>query len=200
MKKFIIFVPLALGLAACSSNQKVHDDYKRVFLDSTTHEDRPPAWVTNGKLAWEEGGKTHFLSNHTIRGDERVTACFDLANMDARESLLREISDDIKGSVDQAETSISENAEVIAGKVRTAEFQGKISGLRHAEEYMERYRIGDTERIDCHVLSEVSQADYLKTKRSVIDKLVETDPRLKEAITKKQVNFFTRKTASEDEQ
>ena len=127
---------------------------------------------------------------HNVRGDERVNGCYDLVKLDVKEAMLSEIANNVKGSIDNAQQSISENAEVILGKVRSGEFDGQISGLRFTDEYYERYAIGGVERIDCHIIAEMKQADYERVKRSVIDKVVAVDPRLKEAVTKKQINFF----------
>ena len=157
---------------------------------SSTHTDSPPAWVKSTKTSWAEADKVFINAGHSIRGDERVDACFDLARFDAKELILSEIANDVKGSLDNATQSISENAEVILGKVRSGEFSGKLTGLRFLEQYYERYAIGETERVDCHTLASISKADYDHVKQSVLYKLVEADPRLKEAITNKQVNFF----------
>ena len=191
MKKLLLFT-MAL-ISACSTLVME----KRRFLDSTTHEDSAPSWVTAGKTAWEEKGKVLLKASHSIRGDERVNGCFDLAHLDAKEALLTEIADDVKGSIDNAQQSINENAESILGKVRTNEFSGRITGLRFTEQYFERYRIGETERVDCHVLSEIKESDYNRVKNLVVNKIAEVDPRIKEAISKKQIDFFKKETPAE---
>ena len=191
MKK-ILLLTVAL-LSACSS---LITDQRR-FLDSSTHEDSPPKFVREGRTSWEESGKIMLKASHTIRGDERVNGCFDLTHLNAKEALLSEIADEVKGSIDNAQQSISENAESILGKVRTSEFSGKITGLRFTEQYFERYRIGDIERIDCHSLSEISNLDYNRVKNLVVNKIAEVDPRIKEAISKKQIDFFKKETPAE---
>lgn len=180
-------------LNSCASGPTV----KRVFMDSSTHKDNPPDWVEEMRLTWEKGDKVMFRSVHTVRGDERVNGCFDLAKLDARETLLTEMATDIKGSLDNAQQSLNENAEMVLGKVRSGEFKGRIQGMRHLEQYFERYRIGTDERIDCHVLSEITKTDYAELKRKVVNRIEEVDPRLKDAITKKQVEFFESRTPAE---
>lgn len=175
-----------LGLSACSS-MKIP---QRVFLDSSLKKDSPPDWVHETKVSWEEKDKVHLRSSYTARGNERIAGCFDLARLDAKEKLLSEVNNDVRGTLDNAQQSISENAEAVLGKVRTASFEGKVRGLRFSEEYFERYLIGDTERIDCHVLGEMKMSDYNNLKRAVIDELAQVDFRVKEAITKKQIDFF----------
>lgn len=165
----------------------------RLFLDSTTHHDDPPAWVSSTRVTWEKEKKYFIRSSHTVRGDERVNGCYDLARLDTKELLLSELANDVRGQIDNAQQSISENAEAILGKVRSGEFEGRITGLRFSEQYFERYFVGDMERIDCHVLSEINEKDYNEIKRNVVHKIANVDPRLKEAITKGQIDFFGQK-------
>lgn len=204
MKKTITF-GLTLLLASCATTRS-----GRVFLDSTTHRDNPPDWVDRTRTVWEKDGRIYLKASHTVRGDERVNGCFDLARLDSKERILSEIANDVKGSLDNAQQSISESAEVVLGKVRSGQFDGRLSGLRFSEEYYERYRIGEQERVDCHVLGEIRETDYNAVKKSILERVVAVDPRLKEAITKKQIDFFStrpgqdsepapRETASENE-
>jgi len=188
IKKSLISI-LTLSLSACSS-LKVP---QRVFLDSTLKKDSPPEWVNQVKVSWEDKDKVFMRSSYTARGNERVAGCFDLARLDAKEKVLSEVNNDVRGSLDNAQQSISENAEAVLGKVRTASFEGKVRGLRFSEEYFERYLIGDTERLNCHVLGEMKLSDYNDLKRAVVDELSRVDARLKEAITKKQIDFFESK-------
>lgn len=165
----------------------------KVILDSSPNR---PSWVGTNTMTWQEDGKLFLKAIHTVRGNERLNGCYDLAKLDAKEQLLGEIANDVKGSLDNAQESISEQAEVVLTKVRSSEYEGQISGLRFSEQYFERYQIGDNERIDCHVLSEMTTADYNKTKQAVVNKVVAVDPRIKEAIAKKNINFFNRAPAS----
>jgi len=184
-KKSLITL-FTLGLSACTSLKTP----QRVFLDSTLKKDSPPEWVNQVKVSWEEKDKVFMRSSYTARGNERVAGCFDLARLDAKEKILSEVNNDVRGSLDNAQQSISENAEAVLGKVRTASFEGKVRGLRFSEEYFERYLIGDTERLNCHVLGEMKLSDYNDLIRAVVDELAQVDSRLKEAITKKQIDFF----------
>ncbi|MBI4404126.1 MAG: hypothetical protein HY537_08195 [Deltaproteobacteria bacterium] len=163
---------------------------ERAFIDSLVHSDNPPSWVSSTKTGFVENEKHFIRASHTIKGNERVNACYDLARLDANEAILSEIANDVKGRIDNANQSISENAEVVLGKVRSGEFEGRIIGLRFIEQYFERYEIGDVERVDCHVLAEIATGDYNLIKLAVVDKIVQVDPQLKEAILNKQIDFF----------
>lgn len=174
-------------VVSCSSTPP---GQQRVWLDSSTHKDNAPSWAKDLKMIWEDGGKVYIRSSQTVRGDERVNGCYDLAKLDAKETILTELASEVRGSLDNAQQSINENAEVVLGKVRTGEFQGRVTGLRHDQQYFERYRMGDVERVDCHVLSQMAREDYDRVKRSVLDQMQKVDARLREAITQKQIGFF----------
>lgn len=186
-----LFITVLCGItiSSCSSTGPT-----KVVLDSSPER---PDWVKGNKIIWEDSGNTYLRSTHTVNGSERINGCYDLAKLDSKENLLSEIANDVRGRLDNAQQSISENAEVLLGKVRSGEFEGKITGLRHLETYYERYRIGETERLDCQVLSEISRANYNTTKQAVLNKLIAIDQRIKEAITKKQVEFFSDSPAAQ---
>ena len=179
-----------LVVTACSTGSKNNFTSKRNVIDASKVKQ---AWVDGTKMAWAENGKFYSKATHTIRGDQRLDACISLAKLDAKENLLTAMSEDVKGAMDHADLDISENAETILGKVRSAKWEGSIYGLQFPEQYYERYEIDGTERIDCSVLSEISMNDYNKTKQTVINKVSAADPAVKQAITKKQVDFFSTK-------
>jgi hypothetical protein len=186
------FLTLAWFFSACATRSPMG----RIFLDSSTHEDSAPDWARQTRLIWEKDGKIFLRGFHTVRGDERVNGCYDLVKLDVKETILSEIANNVKGSLDNAQQSISENAEGVLGKVRSGEFEGQIQGLRFTDEYFERYAVAGVERVDCHIFAEMKQVDYERVKKAVIEKVVAVDPRLKEAITKKQVQFFHKENES----
>ena len=61
-----------------------------------------------------------------------------------------------------------------------------------------RYTIGSDERIDCFELSQLSKDDYDKIKRSILFKVEEADPRIKEQIAKKHIEFFSKDKSKTD--
>lgn len=172
-----------IGMVGCSSME-------RRFLDSSNHENKPPLWVKDLDVRSEDETKVQLKVTHTIRGDQRLNACFDMARLDLSEELLKEVAENLRGALDNAETHISEEAEVVLGKVRSSDYSGQLSGVIVKSRYFERYQIKDAERIDCHLLGEISKSDYRKLKQRIIDKLSQVDSKIKEAIAKKQVDFF----------
>lgn len=175
----------ALAITACSSNPKKN------VVEAGNQENRP-TWATGSKITWTEGDQVYFRSQYTIRGDERVNGCYQLARIDANTTLLREIAEDIRGQIDSAQQSISENAETILNQSVTSDFSGRVSGLRFLEQYHERYIASSTERVDCYVFSAIKKADYEAIRRSVVHKITEADPGLKAALNKKQIDFFSK--------
>ncbi len=182
IKTSAVLSALAL-LQACSSTSPA----KKVILDESASK---PSWVTDSKISWEEDSKVRIKSNQQVRGNERLSACYDIARLNAKSSLISEIQENIKGILDSHEATLSENAEVVLSKSRSAEFEGKISGLRFTEEYFVRYLLMSEERIDCLVLSEIAKDDYNKLKRAILYKVEEADPRIKEQIKEKHIDFF----------
>jgi hypothetical protein len=183
MKYFIMILSVSWFIGACSSLPK------RVVLDSSGDK---PSWTDSSKLVWEEDGFVVLKASQVVRGNERPNGCLDLAKLDAKENLISEIKNDVKGSLDNAQQSISEDAEILLGKARSSEFEGSISGLRFEESFWEKYQVGEAEqKVQCHVLGKMKKENYLATKRAVVNKVAAVDPRLKEAITKKQIDFFS---------
>ena len=162
---------------------------KKMVLDTSTP--NKPNWVDDSRMSWNKDKRVHFKGNYTVRGNERANACIDLAKLNIKESLITEIQEELKGAVDNASDSIREDAEIILNKSRTAQYRGSISGLRFTSSYWEKYALAtDEQKISCHVLGSVSEADYRKTKRNVLNKITRTNPKLKKAIAKKQIDFF----------
>ena len=196
MKSKIYLMPLMLTLfIACSSGPA-----KKIVLDSSTP--NRPDWVDSSKLAWKDDKKIFFRGTYTIRGDERANACVDLAKLGVKEALITEIQEELKGAVDSAQDSIRADAEIILTNSRSARYQGAITGLRFTSSYWEKYAlINRDQRISCFVLGRISEVEFRQTKKNVLNKITRANPKLKEAITKKQINFFEEKrdTASKED-
>ena len=133
-----IFSLVFTFITACSSTGP-----KKVVLDQSSK--KKPSWAESSKLSWKKKNHIFFKSAHTIRADERANGCIDLAKLDTKENLISEVKDEIKGSIDNAQQSISVDAEVVLGKVRSSGFEGAISGLRFTESYWEKYELSNGE-------------------------------------------------------
>lgn len=183
MKKLIIFSSFFLIFVACSSAPK------RVLLDSSVP--KKPDWTKEAKISWKKDKHIFYKGSYTVRGDQRASACVDLAKLDVKEALITEIQEDLKGAIDNASDSIRADAEIILNKSRSAKYDGQISGLRFNSSYWEKYALINHEhKITCYVLASISEGEYRETKRRVLNKITQANPKLKEAITNKQINFF----------
>ena len=154
------------------------------------HKQRP-AWVADPKVTWTEGDQVFFKTQYSVRGDERLNGCYQLAKLESKETLLREIAEEIRGRIDNAQQSISENAEILLNQSRTSEFQGRVTGVRNLEQYNERTLLNGEERIDCFLLSAIRNSDYESVRRAVVTRVVGADPKLKETLNQRQVDFYS---------
>jgi hypothetical protein len=185
--QLLVAMGLVVMVTACSHTVAT----KKNLIDSSGSK---PSWASSQKTAWEEGDVIYFKSRVSLKGNERENAGYVIASNDNRENLLRSISDQIKGATDEAEMSLSENSEIVLGKVRSGRWEGTIYGLRKTEQYSERFEYCKgsdcTQRLDCYVLSSISRADYNKTKDGLLNQIIAMDPRIKDAIIRKQAAFF----------
>ncbi len=184
---YIILVGWLMSLSSCASFT-----HSRVFLDSSTHTDSPPDWVKSNKISWEKDGVHKFKIEQAVRGNERVNGCYDLARLNGHEVVISEMAVEIRGKIDNANTSISEDAEIMLDKIRQSQFQGRVVGLKFREQYYERTKVTDTERVNCYLLGEMSDSDYIKLQRRVVDKVAEIDPSIRKAIRKSQLDFIAK--------
>ncbi len=179
MKKYLLIG--ILFLTACATDQ-------RLLIENGSV--KKPDWVESTKISWTEGDQVFFKSQYTIRNDERLNACFQLAKLESKETLLREIAEDLRGQIDNAQQGISENTELILSQVRSSEYSGKVIGMKFLEQYHERYVSSGVERSDCYVMAGIRKADYDQIKRQVLYKIVDADPDLKRVIKDRAIQFF----------
>lgn len=188
-----VFLVAAVFLVGCGSVDK------KSVLETGNPEGRPD-WVSSNKITWNEGDQIFIRTQYVIRGDERVNGCYQLAKLETKETVLREISEQIRGQIDSAQQSISEDAEAILNQSRSSEFKGRVIGMRNLEQYHERAKVSGTERIECFLLSSIKTQDYEKIRKEVVDKLVAVDSELKAALNRRQIDFFSaNKTQGEKE-
>lgn len=178
----ILTIALLTGLFGCISEPKK-------ILDPGPQSKRP-LWVESSKVTWTEGDTILIRAQYTVRGDVRINGCYQLARLDAKELILREISEEIRGEINNAQQSLSESAEEILTQSKSSIYGGRITGLRFAEQFHERYTIDSIERIDCFVLAHLKRSEYENIRRTIIYKIAEVDPELKRAIRDRQIEFF----------
>lgn len=198
MMFLIVIIMNGFLLVGCSSNKQSNyeksEKPSKVLVD---HSPKKPDWVMDSITSKEEGEHFIMFSKETVRGDQRLNGCYELASFEAKNKMVREIGEEIKGAIDQAIPDISESTDAILSRVSSGKWEGKVYGMSVEEEYFERYRLFDyneadsyKERIDCYVKMKISKKDLNRMKVSLVDELKKVDPRIQEAITKKQIDFF----------
>jgi hypothetical protein len=186
---FSITLFCAVVLSACSSTLPLD---ARIWLDSSNHSETVPAWSRGPNEVWESNGKVFVRASETVSGDERVDTCFESAQTGSHGEVLVALARELRATLATAALQLNENAESLLAKVGSGEFSGRVPGLRHTEKYFERYRISEMERIDCHVLGEMTRQDFDRSKRAILDRLQKVDSRLREIVARGQVRFFER--------
>ena len=175
---------LLLAIPSCSSGPR-----GRIILDTSTSD--KPDWVDSDRLSWKEEKNIFFKGTYAVRGDERTNGCIDLAKLGVKEAVITEIQEELKGALDSAQDSIRADAEIILTNSRSARYQGSISGLRFTSSYWEKYALANRDqRISCFVLGRISEEEFARTKKNVLNKITRANPKLKEAIANKQIKFF----------
>lgn len=175
---------------ACGSKSIKDNHEKKIVLDNTLGGEALPPWTRDGKVGWVEG-KEHFLkAQYSIRGDQRVNACYDLAKMELKENLITEISSDIKGEINLAVEGISEASGAVLTKSFLQSMDANVRGLTIKEQLFERYVLSDAERVDCFVMGMITQSEYQNLKNNILQKMEQSSPAIAEALKKRQVKFF----------
>lgn len=176
-------------MAGCSSNG-VKEQAKTV-LERSTKENSLPNWVSDSKVNWVKEDKIFYKSQYSIRGDQRINACFDLARAEAKEKLIDEIKTNFKGETNSYIQGASELDNQELNKMFVSSVNSIISGFRLSETAYERYSIGNTERVDCFVLYEMTTKDLndlkirMQTRGSTVNKEIQ------KAIDERGVSFLT---------
>ena len=148
----VILISLFVG---CSTPMK------KIILNSSSS--KKPEWVDSSDLSWEKDKRYFFKGDYTIRGDERVNACVDLAKMNVKESFITEIQEELKGALASATESIQNSAEILLTKSQLSKYQGSIRGLRFKSKYWEKYVLAnEEEKVSCYVLAEIDKKSYVK--------------------------------------
>jgi hypothetical protein len=149
-----------------------------------------PLGLLTIKLGGEKEESLLLKGTQTVRGDQRVNACYDFAKMDAKENLISEIQATIRGEINQVSEGTTEIDQIALNKMLQQTVEGSIRGLRLTETAFERYEIKSVERIDCFVLMTLKKSDYQKMKNTLASQVKALSPELSNALLNRSVNFF----------
>ena len=185
--KIAIGLTSLLLLAGCSHGPGYKRESKTI-LDRSYEE--MPAWLSQQDLSWKDGDKVFYKNAYTVRGDQRVNACYDLARLGLFETILAEVRSELKAANDLASEGANENEDALLTKSLSETLAGTLRGIKIKSRAFERYEINQIERIDCHVLSEISERDYQKIKNEVVKAKTSVSDSVTEAVREKQKDFF----------
>ncbi len=189
--KLNIKIMIAAGLvfSGCTSNQlKNNQEIRKLVIENSQAGDTLPDWVHSAKVSWDDQDTYYLKSMHSIRGDQRVNGCFDLAKLGAKENLSNEILSTVKGEVVTATTGLSEEENEALTRSVITNYSNNIRGLRVNEQAYERYLINDTERIDCYILFSVKKTDFKRMKNAIYE---QAKTATEEILKNRQKSFLT---------
>lgn len=185
----LVTLTLGLSFTGCATGpESVSGTAKRV-LDRSY--DEKPDWLTNQDVSWKDSGLVFYKSTYTVRGDQRINACYDLARLGLFETVLTEVRSELKASNDLASEGTSENEDSLLVKSLSETLQGTLKGVRVKSKAFERYEINEVERVDCHILTEISEKDYLKIKNEIKTAQTSVTEDVAQAVRGKQKRFFS---------
>ncbi len=86
LRKYLL---IALISGACANVPQ------KVMLDSSTIGKPAPDWAQSTEVNWTNGKSVYFKAHYSVLGNERLNGCYQLAELDAKQALLTEISEDL---------------------------------------------------------------------------------------------------------
>lgn len=189
--KMTLVLFLSLGsmlLGACATTPTLK--MQKIVIDNSARGGELPKWVGDPKTSWEQDDNVFFKSLYSVKGNQRLNGCYDLAKLEMSETVLENIKHEIKGEIALANEGIAEEADPLITKSISKTFNGNIRGLKQIEQAYERYLVHESERIDCYLLSTMSKQDYNKLKNNSLDQVISVSDEVAKAIRQKQTNFF----------
>jgi hypothetical protein len=185
----ILPLTLSLALAGCASSSTRGDG--RQVLERSIGSEQAPAWAASTKISWDEGSFVYFKGVQNVMGNHRVSGCYTMARLEAKARLRSEIESNIKADISQITEGLDETLSPLLNEMVSETLRGEIRGLRIQEQYFERYRVADTERVECQVLTSMKSSEFEKLRRGIARSLLDQSAELRAAVTKKQVKFLT---------
>lgn len=193
MKNLKILVLLLLTGCAVSGVNEQH----RIVLEKSSRESAMPGWISDSQVTWLKADKVFYKSQYSVRGDQRVNACFDLVKAEAKEKLVDEIRSNFKSETNGYTQGAGEIDNQELNKMFVSSVNSIISGFRLSESAYERYSINNNERIDCFVLYEMSLKDLTDLKLRMQSNKSNVNKEIQQAIIDRGVSFLTNTKATE---
>ena len=176
-------------LAGCSSNGI--KEQAKIIIERSTRENSLPNWVSETKVNWMKDDKIFYKSQYSIRGDQRINACFDLAKAEAKEKLIDEVKTNFRSETNGYIQGAKEQDNIELNKMFISSVDSIISGFRLSETAYERFAISNSERIDCFVLYEMTAKDLSDLKTRILTRNSSVNKEIQKVIIERGVSFLT---------
>lgn len=190
MKYFTLSLIL-LNFFSCASTPEAHN---LVVLERSTRGNDLPSWTSNSEMSWNKSDEIQFKGQYTLKGNQRVNACYDLAKGDARENLVSEMSVHFQSEINSYTQGISADENIELNKMFISQAKNKIIGLRTSEAAFERVLINSEERINCFVLFSISKKAYQENMMNAKSEVSKVNSEIIEKMRSRGLDFFSTET------
>ena len=189
MKKRIALISVEVLIFAGCANTPVSSKNTKIIIEQS-YSGSKPEWIAKDLISWSDDQLVYFKTSYTIRGDQRVNGCYELAKLLINETLVGEIKSEVKAESNLANEGISEGNDVLLTKSITHTSEGIVKGLRSIAQAYERSLTNEIERVECFVLTQIPKSEYAALKSQSINNLLSVKREVAEAVRKRQSEFF----------
>lgn len=186
---YLQLIILSLAFYGCSTSSKVQDH--KIVLERSSGKNEMPEWTTAAKQSWKKKDLLYIKGQYTVRGNQRVSACYDLAKSEAKENLITEMTSNFRNEINGYTQGLNEEENQELNKMFISEVNGKVVGLRLGETAYERSLINNVERINCYVLFEISESSYNETLRNSKKGISAVNKEIIEKLKDRGVDFMS---------
>lgn len=186
--KYSILSLLILNMLSCASTP---DTAKLQVLERSTKDKELPEWTSNSETSWSKNDDILLKGQFTLKGHQRVSACYDLAKSDARENLVSEMSVNFQSEINSYTQGISAEENIELNKMFLSQAKSKITGLRVSEIAFERVLVNSEERINCFVLLSISKRSYQENLTSAKSEVSKVNAEIIEKMKSRGLTFFS---------
>lgn len=190
MKYFTLSI-LLLNFYSCAS---APEGQKLVVLERSTKGNDLPTWTSNSEMSWNNNDEIQLKGQYTLKGNQRVNACYDLAKGDARENLVSEMSVNFQSEINSYTQGISADENIELNKMFISQAKNKITGLRVSESAFERVLVNSEERINCFVLFSISKKSYQENMANAKSEVSKVNSEIIEKMKSRGLDFFSSET------
>lgn len=186
--KYILLSTLFLSLASCTTGTKSVSE--KITLEKSTGKNDLPDWTEKPQNSWSMDDTYFFKSSYSVRGDQRVNACYDLAKAEARENILTEFKSFFSSEINGYTQGLNETDAQELNKMFVTSVKSHLYGLKLSESVHERYIIQNSEKIQCHVLLTMNKESLLKNIQTALSNGTKINGEVAKQMKDRAVKFF----------